>query len=117
MKKKFGFLLTIGGLGLSGAFGGSLLFLVWTWLFEPEMFGDGQYGMAFMLTTPLGWFAGSVIGLVWVLANKNTVRPQRPFLMGIVLVIGGTIVIPIPGTVFMAMFCAFIGLIIERVNR
>lgn len=117
MKKKQDFYLTISGFGLLGTFGANFIFLLWTWLFQPRMLGDGQYGMVFLFTSPLGWLAGSLLGLVRAFRNKNTARPRYSVLAGIGLVTGGVVATPLPGTLFMVVFCSLIGQLIERLKR
>ena len=109
MKRNNDFARAICGFGFGGAAAVSLLFLTWTGLFQPRLLGDGQYGMVFLLTSPLGWFAGSVLGLVRAMADKRNTRPRHPLWAGIGMVAGGVIAIPLPGMFFMMIFCSFAG--------
>ncbi len=40
-------------------------------LFAPAMLGDGQFGMIFMLTCPIGWIAGCVAASSRGTAEQN----------------------------------------------
>jgi|GEM_PF-1405138 len=111
-KENYGFTGTIIAFGLYGAFALSFLFLLGTWVLAPSMFNDGQYGMSFMVTFPLGWLIGSFIGLVRIWNDTNVVKPRHPSLVGSGLIAGGCILLPIFGMMFMMLFLGFIGSII-----
>lgn len=113
MKANYGFTGTLFAFGLYGAFGFSLLFTLTTWLFAPTMFNDGQYGMSFMLTCPLGWLIGSMAGLARVYGDKNIAKPRYSPLIGFGIIVGGCVTLPLVGTAFMLLFLSFIGAIIE----
>lgn len=117
MKENYGFTGTIFAFGLYGALGLSFLFLLGTWLFAPMMFNDGQYGMSFMFTCPLGWLVGSLIGLIKASDDTNIAKPRNSFLIGFALIAGGCITLPILGMMFMILLLGFIGVIIEIFKR
>ena len=106
MIQKYGFIITLLSFGLCGVFGASFLFVIWTWLLQPRLFNDGQYVMVFFVTCPLGWLAGSILGLVRGLVSASIVKPQHPYLLGIAAVVGGFLIVPVPGMMFMANFFA-----------
>ncbi|MER3496047.1 MAG: hypothetical protein C4320_04115 [Armatimonadota bacterium] len=108
---------TIIGSGLVGAFAVSLLFMTWSGLFHPRMLGDGQYSMVFLFTSPSGWLMCSIIGTVLAVASQATRKPNHPDLTSTGIVIGGTILIPTPGMIFMIAFCSLIGSILEIFRR
>jgi len=88
-KQFLGFTGAILIFGLSGAFGASLLFILWTFLFQLRLFNDGQYVFVFAVTFPLGWLFGSVLGLVRGFAKAIVVKPAHSSVKGLGFVISG----------------------------
>ena len=114
MTSKLGFTATILASGLLGAFGACFLFVLWTWLFQPQLFGDGQYVLAFLVISPWGWLAGSVPGASIALLSQHIVKPSHPYLVSIGLVVGGVIVVPFVCLIVMAWLFALAGRLINR---
>lgn len=70
-----------------------------------------------MFTCPVGWLLGSVVGSGIALMSNDVVKPQHPFLISILIVVGGTSAIPIPGMILIMVFVSIIGLIVEWFKR
>ena len=81
--------------GVIGAIAANLLFMLWTQIYAPKLFGDGQYWFVFFFYTPLGWLIGSVIGFICELRSKTTEKPSHPYLFGIVEILAGIIITPV----------------------
>lgn len=111
MASKLSFTGIIKIVGVLGAFGVSLLFALWTWRYQPSLFNDGQAGMIFAFTSFLGWLIGSIIGSALAMYRAGTIKPQNPFRACLRVVLIGTLVVPIPGMLFMMVFFACIGVI------
>ena len=93
--------LSFVGLILAGGFLGGLLVsvvihLVYTARY-PHVIEDGQYGMIFMGTVPLGWLLGSAVGAI--VAWRASARPRRAGLVAGLLIVGGVMAGPILGVV------------------
>lgn len=91
--------LNFAGTIVSGGLLGGLLVSVITHLIYtakyPHVVEDGQYGMIFMGTVPLGWLIGAIAGAV--AAWHTAARPRRPWLVAGLLVAGGVVAGPIMG--------------------
>ena len=98
--------------GVLGGFGASFLFVLWTALFEPVLFGDGQYAFAFLVTFPFGWLVGSLAGLGAALTNKRVENLPKARVVAL-YVIGGVLLTPFPGMVAMTILLGVVGLLIE----
>lgn len=97
---KLGFFGTILTAGVVGAIGVSVVTHLVLTANYPRMIYDGQYGMIFMLTVPLGWLLGTPLGAV--IAYQQNGSKERPrmagLLVGLIIIvgtIGGTVVFPI----------------------
>lgn len=84
---------------LAAGFLGGLLFSVVTHLIYtaryPRIIEDGQYGMIFLGTVPLGWLLGSAIGDV--VAWRTNTHPRRAGLVAGLLIAGGVVAGPCLG--------------------
>jgi hypothetical protein len=109
--QRLGFIGTIALSGLLGAFGVSFLFVLWTHLFEPGLFNDGQYMMVFLVFFPLGWLVGSGVGTAMAWASKTVAKPLNSLVINAYLVVGGAMMVGVPGMIFMMLFFTFVGLI------
>ena len=90
---KFAGLVCLGG--FIGAVVVSVLVHLYWFIRYPDALGDGQYGMIFMLTTPVGWLIGSVIAatIAWHMG-----APERGAgLVTGLLIVGGVVAGPIMG--------------------
>jgi hypothetical protein len=73
--------------GGMGAWAVSFLIHLHNAIRYPQMLGDGQYAMIFLLTVPVGWVLGSIVGTV---VAYLTVPPPHPAVWKIlVLILGG----------------------------
>jgi hypothetical protein len=82
--------LVAGGMG---AWAVSFLIHLYNAIRYPQMLGDGQYAMIFLLTVPVGWVLGSIVGKV--IAYFTVPPPYPPFWQVLVLVVGGVLGSPI----------------------
>jgi hypothetical protein len=112
MKENYGFFGTIFAFGLYGAFGLTLLFPLGTWLFVPEMFDDGQYGMFIMGTFPFGWLFGSMIGLSRAWNDENIIKPRYPLLFSLGVIATGFFTLPFLGIISLMIFINFLKVIL-----
>lgn len=91
--------LNFAGTILAAGFLGGLLVSVVTHLVYtaryPRIIEDGQYGMIFMGTVPLGWLLGSFLGTI--AAWRSDTRPPRAGLVAGLLITGGVVAGPLLG--------------------
>ena len=103
--------LSFVGMVLAGGFLGSLLVSVVTHFVYtaryPHIIEDGQYGMIFMATVPLGWLLGSAAGAI--AAWQACTHPRRAGLVTGLLIVGGVMAGPALGLIgIMAVSCVWL---------
>ena len=81
--------------GLGGALLVSVLAHFYFALTSPSMLGDGQYGMIFMLTFPVGWLIGGALYGMTVFSHPVNERPAHASWIFAVEYIIGLIAMPI----------------------
>jgi hypothetical protein len=74
--------------GALGAWAMSFFIHLYNAIRYPEMLGDGQYVFLFLLTLPMGWLLGSIVGAV---VAYLTVPPPYPAVWKVILLILGGI--------------------------
>lgn len=103
--------LNFAGMIIAGGFLGGLLVsvvihLVYTARY-PHIIEDGQYGMIFMGTVPLGWLLGSAIGTI--VAWRAGIHPRQAGLVAGLLIAGGVVAGPSLGVAgMMAASCVWL---------
>jgi hypothetical protein len=92
--------------GLAGAVIGSVAVHLYYATTSPVMLYDGQYGMVFMLTFPIGWLVAAGAYGVWLFREPEI---DYPFAAGSVFVatyVGGLVVMPLVAPLAMAALLA-----------
>jgi len=110
MMRKLDFHETIIAYGVLGAVAVSLFAVFITWVFSPTMLNDGQYGMVFILTCPIGWIIGVLKGYAEVKKDQNKPNWDNKGIAG--LLVGGFILAAFVGPIAIGFILAPIGFLI-----
>jgi hypothetical protein len=115
--RKVGFIGTIVLEGAVGAFGVSFLAHLYFAFSKPQMLSDGQYGMIFMVTVPIGWLLGSVVGAGSAYRHKDESQPRHAGWKTVGLVMGGCLAGPFVALSAMPLIWLLIVAPIELLTR
>ena len=107
---KFAGLICLGG--FIGGVTISLLTHLYWFIRYPEALRDGQYGMIFMLTTPVGWLIGSVIAAI-IAWHKGAPERGAGLVTGL-LIVGGVVAGPVMGIIGLFAVNIFLDLFRRR---
>lgn len=103
----FKFMMLIVACGMLGALIVSLGVHTWCAITSPRMLGDGQYGMIFMLTFPIGWLIGAAVFGAWVFAGAESELPPHAGWVFAGVYVVGLIVMPITAVVCLPILILF----------
>lgn len=94
--------ILIAGFGLAGAIVASLAVHIACWIKSPQVFGDGQYCMIFMIIFPIGWLLAGLILGAWLLIGQVSLAPGAgkvfavTYLLGLICMPGLPIALMLP---------------------